>query len=411
MPEDKNSLRRSRNRFAGQTGEGKFYLIFIIVMLGFFIWRGFVMWEERNALSLLLNSYPTLLKHDQDDHYHDTEQILDQVYYMNDMNPFYCSYTIKSLFEDEEQQSLYSSEKYDEGEYKTLAFGPCAGNDDHATLRVGIICGQHGRELISPELCYHLIKLIQTQVRHESFTTRIAELRSKGVVFWILPIVNEWAREQIELDKSKSCLRKNAAGVDLNRNFKCPDFIRASMKNPKTNPEYPGKEDFSEVESKITDAFLAISQPHLLMNVHSGAEKILLPYDCCEAEIPEHYSLMARVASLSKKKVSSKYNFKYIHPKRWQVGKSSLLLYSSHSTLMDYAEAIYKIPLVYTLEIYESLESDNNVKDIDMTPEQCRKWYNPEEGEEYTEVITAWIDQIITMVEKTQQRIKTSEQK
>jgi len=388
----------------------KFYLFFIIVVIGFFLWRTFLLLEERSARHLVATSYPILLKHNRDDHYHDTEQILDQVYYMNELNPFYCSYTVKSNFEDEEQQSLYSSEKYSKDGYKTLAFGPCAGNDDRSTLRVAVVCGQHGRELISPEFCYHLIKLIQTQVRHKSFTERIANLRSKGVSFWILPVVNEWAREEIESDRSKSCLRKNPAGVDLNRNFKCPDFIRASTKNPKSNPEYSGKKDFSEVETKITDAFLAISQPHLLFNVHSGSEKVLLPYDCCEAEIPEHYALMARVASLSKKKVASRYpEFNHVHPKRWQVGKSSLLLYSSHSTLMDYAEAIYKIPLVYTLEIYESLNARDDVSDLDMTPEQCREWFNPKEGEEYTEVITVWIDQFITMVEKTLQRIKTNE--
>lgn len=393
----------------------KFYLFVIIFLIVFIGIRWFMKMEEKVMENIVYeNSYPIMFSEEKgDDKYHSTNQIFDQLLYDNNLNPFYCSYTLETYYSSTEQMEKYNNffkTETNDDVYRTLGYGPCKennnNNNNNSNLRVALICGQHGRELISSELCYHLIRLLQTHERHPLITERISKLREKGVSFWILPIVNEWGRRKIEGDPESSCLRKNIFGVDLNRNFECPDFIRGVSKN-KDSSEYAGSENFSEVETRITDSFLNMVQPNLLFNIHSGIERILLPYDCCETQLPKKYTLMSRIARLSKLEVIKKHKeLKYVSPKRWQIGKSSLLLYTSHGTLMDYAEVKIGIPLVYTLEIYESLDADNSISDDELTATQCMEWFNPKAGEEYKEVILIWLDQIITMVEKTFQRIK-----
>lgn len=388
----------------------KFYLFVIICLIGFIGIRWFMKKEESVMKNIVFdNSYPIMFSEEkQDNKYHSTSQIFEQLLYDNNLNPFYCSYTLETDYSSELQKKKYNEFfKTNDNSYSTLGYGPCVGggNNDN-NLRIALICGQHGRELITSEICYHLMRLIQTYERHPLLTERISKLREKGVSFWILPIVNEWGRREIESNSELSCLRKNIFEVDLNRNFECPDFIRGISKNKKSS-EYAGEENFSEVESRITDSFLNMVQPNLLFNIHSGIERILLPYDCCETQIPKKYTLMSRIARLSKLEIIKKHKeLKYVSPKRWQIGKSSLLLYTSHGTLMDYAETKLGIPLVYTLEVYESLDADNSLSDEELTPKQCMEWFNPKAGEEYEEVVLIWLDQIITMVEKTHQRIK-----
>ena len=315
--------------------------------------------------------------------YHTVEEITDSLLNGNILNPFYMPYEL----EPDEEEVL-------------LAYGPVLSESKQ--MRIMIVCGQHGREMISPEICYHFIRLIQRQERDPELTTRIENLHKRGVGFWIMPLANAWARDTIERDPSLACTRKNSNGIDLNRNFIPMKETRdrnVINRSDRTLTDYAGTEAMSEAETRATDALIQMSTPHILLNVHSGAKKILLPYDQIAEELPPRYGLMVRLAKLARSKTCPE----------CMVGKSSLMLYEVGGTLMDHAIIHRKVPVVYTLEVYDPGDTDYTVTDEDLTAEQCMRWFNPQAGDEYAEVVHQWIDFIVTMAEKGYDRFKTFE--
>lgn len=366
----------------------------------------FVITISFNTISYIADYYINLthskqypLLKDRTPTYHLTSQYVHTIMKGNKLNPFYCPY---ELWKSDNNEIPINKQNIPKEERELLlAYGPSNPNKMRKKLRVMIVCGQHGREMISGEICYHLIKLIQLQERDPDFTKRLAKLIELGVGFWILPLANPWARLQIETDPNNACLRKNKNGVDLNRNFeRAPrDIIRSWDRHhnkviTEDDEEYPGIEPMSEHESQSTKTLLEVAEPHLLINVHSGTSDILLPYDYTTSELPPHYNNMVRLAKLSRKSVCPK----------CKIGQSSLLLYDSHGTLMDYAITRMGVPLAYTLEIFESEDVDNTLSAENLKPEQCIKWFNPEKGKQTTEVILKWLDFIITITEKTMVR-------
>lgn len=351
----------------------------------------------------LTKQYP-LLK-DKTDTYHLTAQYIDTIMMGNELNPFYCPYELWKTNDNE--LTMHEIKKKKKNRELLLAYGPSNPDELNKRLRIMIVCGQHGREMITSEVCYHLIKLIQLQERDPDFTTRIAELTRKGVGFWILPLANPWARLEIETNPNKACLRKNKNGIDLNRNFeRAPnDIIRswdrhANKEILPEDEEYPGEFPMSEHETLSTDTLLDVSNPHILFNVHSGTNDILLPFDYSSDQLPENYKLMVRLAKLARIKTCPE----------CKIGQSSLMLYDSHGTLMDYALTRKGVKLAYTIEIFESENVDNTIPANKLTPEQCMKWFNPEKGEKTTKTIIKWIDFILTLSEKAMDRFDKLQQ-
>lgn len=332
------------------------------------------------------SSYPLLFR--EPGTYHNTETILRQAQRLTISNPFYGPLSYNGT-----------------DEWSLAAYGPI-GNVNRADVRVAILCGQHAREIITSEICFNLIRLIQLDSAHPLFTERIAALREKGVGFWVVPVINDWGREQIESDPHKACLRKNKNGVDLNRNFPCPDLEKTDL--PSNATTYAGAFDMSEPESKALNSFLEQVRPDIMFNVHSGIERVLLPYDCCSLAVHRNYKKMLEVAQLAKRSVAANTpDLQYVKPSQWFTGSSSQLLYESHGTLMDYAVHTYDVPFAYTLEVFENTtDVPPDLSETEFTPLQCMRFFNPEAGKPYEEVNIAWLDFIISLIEHTLERFE-----
>lgn len=255
-------------------------------------------------------------------------------------------------------------------------------------LSVAIVCGQHGRELISSEICVHLILHLRGLEKSQTIGNRLNRLTTElGVQFWILPLANPWARQFIELNENESCRRTNGNDVDLNRNFPCPDFVRG--KHKKGHAEYPGKSDLSEWESNFTLDFVHRANAHIFINIHSGAESIMLPYDCSVNAIHPFYFQMQQLAKMAAINSSL--------PNSVAIGKGSQVLYEAHGTLGDFVTNMMGVPFVYTLEVFG--DRFNTVSDTDMTSSQCFELFNPSRGREYTNVVERWLLFIISLAE------------
>ncbi len=320
---------------------------------------------------MLKTKYPTLLHQPK---YHDAHDISSSLL-ENLLNPLYSHHILHKW--------LY--------EYPPLmAYAPISNN---FRLRVLIVCGQHAREFITAELCYHFIRLLQLQERDPDLTIRLQELRILGVGFWIVPVANPVGRHMISVNSSRACMRKNPDGVDLNRNWPISSSCKKRPIKDPDSSEYGGPYPGSEIETQVLMKYINSVKPNLVLNVHSGIESVLLPYDCSAERLAEKYATMVRLANLAKIDICPS----------CKVGQASLILYPSAGTLMDYVISI-GTKLAYTLEIYEAPDADNSIPDKQLTPEQCIKWFNPPAGKPYKQVISKWLRFIITLVEKTQER-------
>ncbi len=75
----------------------------------------------------------------------------------------------------------------------------------------------------------------------------------------------------------KRSQRMNANGVDLNRNFPCPDWHEATrdywVRRTSSNPRrYPGTEPLSEPESQWLDDEIASFRPDVIVSIHAPLE-------------------------------------------------------------------------------------------------------------------------------------------
>lgn len=350
-----------------------------------FLVFGFMLWtwvSEHSNNSGFLEKYPDIVE-TQENQYHNVDVIDFATINGNEKNPYYNG---TYLFEKDESDFQNPDEML-------VFYGPVADKDAYEH-RILLVCGQHAREMISPEICFHMIQLIQSQVMHPDLSARISLLRTKGVGFWILPLANKWGRLQIENDFSNGCLRKNKNNVDLNRNFKCPDYIREDL--AKKEESDPGSHSESELETRLTIEALKKSKPHILFNIHSGIEGVYLPYDCSTMKVPKHFHFMRDLAEQSRKKLIEKKEFNTVNPEKWVIENSAYALYISHGSLVDYALSYHSVPLAYTLEVYFS----KNGREVTTNPTECLDFFNPDEKKPYSEVVYTWIEFMVGIVEE-----------
>jgi murein tripeptide amidase MpaA len=138
--------------------------------------------------------------------YHSTKEIYDGFVFHK--SPFY--------------QTIDLSPQVKQNYEKILAFGPTI----EKSRRVLIICGQHGRELVSSELCHSFIQMMMLKIQDVNMTIKLQKILLEDVGIWVVPVNNPWSRQQVEKayfdplsDQSLLCTRTNKNGVDLNRNF------------------------------------------------------------------------------------------------------------------------------------------------------------------------------------------------
>ncbi len=353
-------------------------IIFTAVMIIFSVKLAMQMKIEHNVTE----SYPSFDENVQ--RYHSTKEIIFKTITDNNLNPFYTWMDLTQQIPDKE--------------LKIIGYGPLDEPAD-IPVRIMIVCGQHGRERISSEICFNMIRLLQLQIRDDLFTVSIENATIQGIGLWVVPVLNPWARAQAENNLEDQCRRTNKNGVDLNRNFpKIPialdsqSSFRTMFSNFSDNehghPEdYDGPSELSEYESTAIAEYIDYVKPHILINVHSGGNDILLPYDCETDQLPKHYNIMVKLANFARRTTCPE----------CKIGISSMILYPSLGTLVDYAVYFRGVQLAYTLEIYDSKAVQN---DHQLSPDECLTFFNPLTPEDIASVNKKWITFIIAIIQR-----------
>lgn len=309
--------------------------------------------------------------------YHSTKEIHAALRLDNDLNPFYTWY---DLTPDVEPASM-----------RLYGYGSVDDNMKNYRLRVFVLCNQHARETVSGELCYHLIRLLQLQTRDDHFTTLLEEQTLRGVAYWVVPVGNPWGRQMVESNLTHACLRKNANGVDLNRNYPSPHAM--PYVSDSKEEEDAGPHPLSEYETRSVGEFAEYVQPHLVLNVHSGGTDILLPYDGDDEAMVPHYSRLMSVAAHARKGLCPECG----------VGQSSLLYPPADGTFVDYMVGVHDTPLAYTLEIF----SRKGYAPEEMDGPECQLYFNPDAGDELARTLRTWLTITLRLVEKISASIKS----
>ncbi|KAL3151585.1 hypothetical protein ABBQ38_012581 [Trebouxia sp. C0009 RCD-2024] len=254
--------------------------------------------------------------------------------------------------------------------------------DHDDKMRLLISFGEHGRELITPEVGLRLLELLGqlgSEMEHTTEALTPQQKLLRRTVFKILPMENVNGRKLVE--SGQLCERKNGRGVDPNRNwdahwgFKEPDYDPAE--------EYPGSAPFSEPETALLLALTNSFRQHVWLNMHSGMEALFMPYDHL-ADIPPGPGAQASLHILQQ--------LNTLHcGGRCAVGSGGKSVgYLAHGTATDYMYDVAGVPMSFTWEIFG---------DLNATFVDCFKMFNPVDSAVVEATISNWAAAVVSLVE------------
>ncbi|HWG92253.1 MAG TPA: M14 family zinc carboxypeptidase, partial [Candidatus Thermoplasmatota archaeon] len=140
----------------------------------------------------------------------------------------------------------------------------------------------HGDEVIASEI---LVRFVQRVVaEYDTNATMRSDLSQ--VVVDVVPQVNPDGIDFVPQCTNYAMCRKNAHGVDLNRNYEAHWGEPGASGNP-SDPTYRGPAPLSEPESTAIAALMDLHDYALYASLHSGAEMILWPYGWTTTPPPE----------------------------------------------------------------------------------------------------------------------------
>lgn len=204
------------------------------------------------------------------------------------------------------------------------------------------VFNEHARERITGELGLEIIKDLHLLNSSKRIT--------------IVPVLNVWGRKQV--DKGRTCLRKNKNGVDTNRNY--PQRIKHHYQ--KYSEEYEGPYPFSEKETKLVRKLLKDVKSYY--NIHSGEYSMYMPWDSSTNKPPKYITM--------KQKLNK---YKPMCPE-CSIGSAAVVSsYKAYGTSVDYATTLGIE--AYTFEIYGKESWD------------CKTMFNPT-GKKFDHVISMW---------------------
>ncbi len=184
----------------------------------------------------------------------------------------------------------------------------------------------HAREIITPEILLDLIHHLTTLYGSDSLLTRLVDERQ----IWLVPMLNPDGHVRVENGDiwwRKNC-RPNAdgsTGVDLNRNFGYMWGYDDYGSSPRPVSEtYRGSAPFSEPETAALRDFAAAHRFAAVVNYHSYARAVLLPWGYIYGNTPHHQVFLELGRSLS---AASGYEYG-----NWAMG----LLYGTNGDADDY---------------------------------------------------------------------------
>lgn len=272
--------------------------------------------------------------------------------------------------------------------------------EPRAAEKAFYLFGEHARELVSPETALALIKSLCASNR-----TAMASAALQSTQFRIIPNGNPASRQQVE--GGEFCLRANAKGVDLNRNW---DAHWSALAGPNTLLDQlnPGKFPFSEVETKIFRDAVSQFNPTLFATIHSGTKGMYMPwaYDA-EAE--------ARVRNAPKMRdVLAELDAKFCQCPSGAAAQE--VGYNSRGTCLDWVHANTNASFSYAFEIFTGVDTeslsqryqqqlrggDSSFLQLDdendsQLKENCFKQFNPVDIDTYNSVVTNWAQALVEL--------------
>jgi len=144
------------------------------------------------------------------------------------------------------------------------------GDDSPKKGRILLLFGIHGREYLSAEIGL-------TFMRGLCDGSSTAQGVLAGTSLTIIPVLNPSGRDYVRTG-GHSCadMRKNGAGVDLNRNF---DVSWKDGSDVSAAEDYRGSEPFSEKESQLVKRLVTEQKPDMFIDVHTGDLSMLMPWN------------------------------------------------------------------------------------------------------------------------------------
>ncbi|EFJ51122.1 hypothetical protein VOLCADRAFT_120495 [Volvox carteri f. nagariensis] len=257
-------------------------------------------------------------------------------------------------------------------------------NRHHEKVRMLLDFGEHGRELISSELGLLLLKTLASREGvlgvFPGELDRAQELRRLlgGTIIKVLPMENEGGRRLVEA--GRLCERKNGRGVDPNRNWEVDWGTKEPDYDP--NEEYPGTAPFSEPETKLLRQLAEEFKPHVWLNIHSGMEAMLAPWD--------HVAEIALEARPSVDILQRIFQDVMTNTTCVVGSGGKTVGYLAHGTATDYMFKILKVPIAYTWEIYGDFKAHFD---------DCFRMFNPLDEEGVKDVLQRWLRAIMRLVE------------
>ncbi|MCO5560014.1 hypothetical protein L7F22_013620 [Adiantum nelumboides] len=246
--------------------------------------------------------------------------------------------------------------------------------------RILLSFGQHGRELITSEVALRLISVLVGEKEHAVFNNATIMTMMRKLIIKVVPLENYNGRKIVE--SGQLCERKNGRGVDINRNWSV-DWGKKEQDFDPTE-EFPGNAPFSEPETRIMRDLAKSFKPHLWINVHSGMQAMLMPYDHTNG-LPDPRVMEPMKLLLQELNHLHCNNVCVIGSGGGSVG------YLAHGTATDYMYEALGVPLAFTFEIYGDLEAPN---------EDCFRVFNPVTFDTFESVVTNWSMAFITIFVK-----------
>lgn len=154
---------------------------------------------------------------------------------------------------------------------------------ERAVLFTGAV---HGSEVVGTEA---IMTFLVTTLEEYMHNATFRELLGSTVVY-LVPMLNPDGVEAGKMTDDYRLARRNAAGVDLNRNF--PWKWKLAGNNSTSSYQYHGPEPLSEPESASLHNFVNSHKLNIILNCHSGEGPYLVyPKESADGAL---YSAMAR---------------------------------------------------------------------------------------------------------------------
>lgn len=250
-------------------------------------------------------------------------------------------------------------------------------------FRVGVVFGEHPRELISPETGLRTLNSLcatskskepcmackeNHKSEHASLLEEAESARAKPMDWQIVLNANPNTRARLERT-GDFCARTNPHNVDLNRNW--DDKFDAVGDH--------GPAAFSEAETSLYRDQLEEFKPHAYLSIHSGQLSMYGPHAYSTGEEDDSY---AEFGVLHK-----------IQPlcKDCTVGPAGMLQgHPITGSSFDYVRDKLKSDYSYAFEIYLNANAD-----VSSGPNGCFRYFNPPNADSYERTTAAFSNVVL----------------